>query len=248
MKLAVCIPCYNEERYITAALESLSSQEDREFKVFLCDNGSSDQTVSIAESAGHLLGLDLKIVHEGQKGTGSAADSAFRAAIAEGFDILARTDADAIVDRLWTKTIRRHFKKHPIGLASGVTGPIFGELTNSRSLLLVAASTMASIFGLLRASNYGSGRSGRYVMTNGNNLAIDSESYVAAGGFRRTKIEDLHEDRALVNDLRSIGRKVHRVRSMRVRVSVRRIKAWGLYNSLKWYANHSFRGNQIDIR
>jgi glycosyltransferase involved in cell wall biosynthesis len=248
MKLAVCIPCYNESNYITKTLESLSLQEDREFTVFLCDNGSTDQTASIAASAGHLLGLNVTIIYEVVKGTGAAADSAFRAAVAQGFELLARTDADAIVDPLWTKTIREHFTTHPSGLASGVTGPIVGELSPQRYLALRAASALAATFGVLRPSNYGGGRRGRYVMTNGNNLAIDSHSYLAVGGFRRTAIEELHEDRALVNDLRSAGRKVYRVRSMRVQVSARRIEAWGLLSALKWYANHSFRGNEIDVR
>ena len=223
MKLAVCIPCYNESNYIATTLTSLSVQEDKEFTVFLCDNGSTDQTASIAMSAGHSLGLTVELVYEAEKGTGAAADSAFRAAVAQGFDLLARTDADAIVDPSWTKTIREHFTRHPRGLASGVTGPIVGELPPLRHLILRAASALAGTFGVLRPSNYGDGRRGRYVMTNGNNLAIDSHSYLAVGGFRRTTIEELHEDRALVNDVRSAGGKVYRVRSMRGQVSARRI-------------------------
>lgn len=248
MKLAVCIPCYNEASYLATTLTSLSVQVDRDFTVFVCDNGSTDKTASVALSAADSLGLAVEIVHEAVKGTGAAADSAFRAAIAAGFDLLARTDADAIVDPFWTKAIREHFTRHPLGLASGVTGPIVGELSRQRSLALRAASALAATFGVLRPSNYGGGRRGRYVMTNGNNLAIDSHSYLAVGGFRRTAIEELHEDRALVNDVRSSGRKVYRVRSMRVQVSARRIEAWGLANALKWYANHSFRGEEIDVR
>ncbi len=248
MKLAICIPCYNESNYIAKTLKSLSLQEDRNFKIFLCDNGSTDQTASIAIATALSLELDLEVVHEDAKGTGSASDTAFRKAITQGFNLIARTDADALVDRLWTKSIQKHFRKHPHGMASGITVPIADELTRGRYLVLRAASLLAATFGLLRPSNYGGGRRGRYVMTNGNNLAIDSQSYLSAGGFRRSKIEELHEDRALVNDLRSKGGKVYRVRSMRVQVSARRINAWGLANSLKWYASHSFQGNEIDIR
>lgn len=248
MKLAVCIPCYNESNYIAKTLKSLSLQEDKDFKVFLCDNGSTDKTSSSAKKVAKSLGLNLEVVVEKQKGTGAAADTAFRAAIAQGFELLARTDADALVDRAWTKTIRKHFLEHPAGLASGITGPIVGELNLSQYNIFRGASALAATFGLFRPSNYGNGRVGRYVMTNGNNLAIDSKTYLAAGGFRRTKIEDLHEDRALVNDVRASGGKVYRVRAMRVQVSARRIQAWGLFNSLKWYANHSFKGNQIDVR
>jgi len=248
MKLAVCIPCYNEANYIATTLTSLGSQEDKGFKVFLCDNASTDGTASIARTAAGALGLDLEIVDEAVKGTGAAADSAFRAAIAQGFELLARTDADAIVETSWTRSIREHFAAHPRGLASGVSGPIVGELTPVRSLTLRVASALAATFGVLRPSNYGGGRRGLYVMTNGNNLAIDRHSYLAVGGFRRTAIEELHEDRALVNDVRSSGGRVYRVRAMRVQVSARRIEAWGLGGTLRWYANHSFRGSEIDVR
>ena len=248
MSLAVCIPCYNEAGYIEATLNSLGAQVDADFKVFVCDNGSTDNSASIAAKAGRSLNLNVEIINEPQKGTGAAADSAFRAAIAQGFKLLARTDADALVDEYWTKSIRIHFKQHPVGLASGVTGPIVGELSAGQAFILRVASALAATFGLLRPSNYSGGKRGLYIMTNGNNLAIDSQSYVAVGGFRRSKIEELHEDRAIVNDLRLIGRRVYRVRSMRVQVSARRINRWGLLNSLKWYANHSFRGSEVDIR
>jgi len=248
MKLAVCIPCYNEANYIAKTLKSLSLQEDRQFKVFTCDNSSTDKTAEIARQTADSLGLNLEVIVEKQKGTGAAADTAFRAAIAQGFDVIARTDADALVDISWTKTIQKHFNSKPSGLASGITGPIIGDLTFVQYRIFKAASALAATFGLFRPSNYGNGKRGRYVMTNGNNLAIDSKSYLAVGGFRRTKIEDMHEDRALVNDVRAVGGRVYRVRGMKVQVSARRIQAWGLYNSLKWYANHSFQGKQIDIR
>lgn len=248
MKLAVCIPCFNEEKYIGRTLESLAAQDDRDFKIFLCDNGSSDNTAKLAQAISRKLGLSLEVITEPQKGTGAASDTAFRRAIAEGFEIIARTDADAIVATNWTAVIRNHFVRNPRSMASGVTGPIAGELNLGRVLILRFASNLASLFGLFRPSNYGGNRLGRYVMTNGNNLAIDVETFLAAGGFRRSKIEDLHEDRALVNDVRATSGKVIRVRAMRVEVSARRIQTWGLLNSLKWYANHSYRGDEVDVR
>lgn len=248
MKLAVCIPCFNEAAYLAKALRSLSLQSDKNFKIFVCDNNSTDSTAAIALASAAELGLNLRIVNEKQKGTGAAADTAFRTAINEGFDIVARTDADAVVSLDWTQKILEHFARHPHGLASGVTGPINGELSYVKSSFMKAASLLAATFGLLRPSNYGGGRKFRYVMTNGNNLAIDADSYQKVGGFRRTAIENLHEDRALVNDLRAAGIRVFRVRGMRVGVSSRRINAWGLLNSLRWYANHSYRGGEVDVR
>jgi glycosyltransferase involved in cell wall biosynthesis len=248
MRLAICIPCYNEENYIGKALESLANQSNRNFKIFICDNSSTDQTVSVANMVANRLGLDFEVLTETEKGTGAASDTAFRKAIGSGFKVIARTDADAQVSSNWCKVIAEHFRIQPHGLASGITGPLAGDLSLARRYLLKTASALAATFGVLRPSNYGNGRRGRYVMTNGNNLAIDSITYLAAGGFRRSKIEELHEDRALVNDVRASQGKVFRVRAMRVEVSARRIQTWGLLNSLKWYANHSFRGDEVDVR
>lgn len=248
MKLAVCIACYNEENYIAKTLKSLANQSDLDFRIYLCDNNSTDESASISKRVASELNLDLIVIPEIQKGTGAAADTAFRAAIADGYEILARTDADAIVDRFWIATVRKNFEKYPKSLIGGFTSPIESEVSSARRNLIIFVTMVAIFFGIFRPSNYGGGKRGLYVMTQGNNLAIDRDTYLNAGGFRRVKIEELHEDRALVNDVRAMGGKVRMVWSMRVQVSVRRVKAWGLLNTLKWYANHSFRGENVDIR
>src|SRR3990170_3003354 len=49
-KLTVCIPCFNEERYIGEAIESLFSQTFRNFKLLVVDDVSSDGTLGIANT------------------------------------------------------------------------------------------------------------------------------------------------------------------------------------------------------
>jgi cellulose synthase/poly-beta-1,6-N-acetylglucosamine synthase-like glycosyltransferase len=171
-----------------------------------------------------------------------------RAAADTGCDVLARTDADAIPAVDWVATIRRSFARGHAEMISGVTVPIRTEVSPGYYWVLRFASLLASVFGTLRATNYGAGKRGIYVMTNGNNLAITTAAYLAVGGFARTRIEDLHEDRALVNAVRSSGLRVRRVRAMRVAVSSRRVKAWGLLNSLRWYRSHHQPTADVDIR
>jgi GT2 family glycosyltransferase len=79
-------------------------------------------------------------------------------------------------------------------------------------------------------------------------LAIKASTYLEVGGFPRSRIEDLHEDRALVNAVRVAGYRVQRVRGMRVAVSSRRVKAWGLANALRWYKSHFRPTENVDIR
>ena len=85
-------------------------------------------------------------------------------------------------------------------------------------------------------------------MTAGCNLAIESDLYLECGGFPRTKIEDVHEDHVLINRVRVITSDYKYLKSMHVEVSARRIDKWGIINTLKWYANHSYKPEVIDIR
>ena len=50
--VSVCIPCYNGELFIAATLQSILNQSLTDFEVVLCDDQSSDQTVSIISRFG----------------------------------------------------------------------------------------------------------------------------------------------------------------------------------------------------
>jgi glycosyltransferase involved in cell wall biosynthesis len=249
MKIGVCIPFYNEEKWISATLEALLAQKDAKFTVFLCDNNSTDASVEICRSFIQAHKLDWQVVSETQKGTGAAADTAMRAAAAAGCDILARTDADSLPDENWIKSIRAEFARRPqLSMISGLSIPIRSEVSFFEFWLLRFATTVAMLFGLVRPSNYQRGMRGPYIMTSGNNLAIRATAYLMVGGFPRTRIEDVHEDRALVNAARSRGLRVRRHRKMRVAVSARRVQHWGLMASIRWYRSHYRPSQNVDIR
>lgn len=86
------------------------------------------------------------------------------------------------------------------------------------------------------------------MMAAGCNVGITAALYLEAGGFPRTAIEDLHEDRALVNAVRRITDRYARKRDVVVYGSSRRVNAWGLKNTLLWYKDHAYRPEQVDIR
>ena len=108
--------------------------------------------------------------------------------------------------------------------------------------------SVAAAFGKIRPGNRDPRYLGPYVMTPGCNLAITAELYLRAGGFPRTAIEDLHEDRALVNAVRLHTRRYGARRDVRVYGSIRRVHAWGLLRTLAWYADHRYRPDLVDIR
>ncbi len=86
------------------------------------------------------------------------------------------------------------------------------------------------------------------MMAAGCNVAITAELYLAAGGFPRTRIEDVHEDRALVNAVRMLTGEYARRRDVVVRGSSRRVQAWGLRRTQLWYKDHAYRPEVVDIR
>ncbi|MBB5956832.1 glycosyltransferase involved in cell wall biosynthesis [Saccharothrix tamanrassetensis] len=247
--LWVVVPAYNEERGITATLDALAAQDDPDFTLLVVDNGSTDSTADTVRAyAERRPGLRLVLAHEPEKGTGAAADTGMRHAIDHGARWLARTDADCLPAPDWTARIKAAFDSG-LRLVSGQLLPRKDEgLSTAKRGLLVAAVEVASLFGRIRPDNRDPRYLGPYVMTAGCNMAITAELYALCGGFPRSRIEDLHEDRALVNAVRLHTRQYGLRRDVLVYGSSRRAQAWGLRKTLAWYADHRYRPAVVDIR
>lgn len=250
--LAVVVPALNEAHPggLRATLEALHAQEDDDFDLVVVDNGSTDGTGDVARAAAAEWGRGRwRVVDEPVKGTGAAADTGMRAAIAGGAVLLARTDADCLPPPTWTRDVRRAFASGD-ELIAGRLVPRTDDrpVSGFQQAALAAALAVASAFGKVRPGNRDDGYLGPYVMTPGCNLAITAALYEAAGGFPRTRIEDLHEDRALVNAVRRITTRYGAHPEVWVRASTRRVHAWGLLRTLGWYADHRYRPELVDIR
>jgi glycosyltransferase involved in cell wall biosynthesis len=247
MDLWVVIPAYNEERSIGATLRRLAEQSDADFRVVVVDNGSTDSTAEAIREYG--VGLDLRIVRESQKGTGAAADTGIRHAIRNGATHIARTDADCLPSREWVAAVRRGFD-NGLRMVSGPLRPRTDEFALKwwERRLLPAVVGIAALFGRFRPGNRDVAYLGPYVMMPGCNVAITAELYELSGGFPRTRIEEVHEDRALVNRVRRLTRAYGLHKEMVVYGSVRRLRAYGLVGTLAWYADHRYTPDQVDIR
>ncbi|MCI2421763.1 glycosyltransferase family 2 protein [Saccharopolyspora sp. K220] len=245
--LWVVVPAYNEAAGITATLEALAAQRDSSFSLVVVDNGSTDATAGVVAEFARTRAW-VYLVHEPEKGTGAAADTGMRFAVGRGAVRLARTDADCLPARDWTQRINAAFASG-LCLVAGQLLPRTDEGVPAwQRWLLVGAVELASAFGKVRPGNRDSRYLGPYVMAPGCNIAITSELYVRSGGFPRTKIEDVHEDRALVNAVRLLTADYGLRRDVVVRGSVRRVRAWGLLKTLAWYADHRYRPELVDIR
>jgi glycosyltransferase involved in cell wall biosynthesis len=253
--LAVVVPVFDEAAGIRPTLEALAEQRDGDFDAVFVDNGSRDGSPELIRAFAAERGLDRwRVITEAQKGTGAAADTGMRAAIDAGAELLARTDADCLPRADWTAAVRRALTPRAEGgLGLRLVG---GELVPRRDeglgwptrATLRAAVHVAEAFGRLRAGNRDAAYLGPYMMAAGCNVAITADLYLAAGGFPRTAIEDLHEDRALVNAVRRLTADYARRSDVVVQGSSRRVRAWGLRNTLLWYKDHAYRPPVVDIR
>ncbi|MEU7000258.1 glycosyltransferase [Nonomuraea sp. NPDC046570] len=243
MDLWVVIPAYNEAAGIAGTLRALREQHDRRFTPLVVDNGSTDGTAQVARDCG------VEVIHETRKGTGAASDTGIRHAISRGATHLARTDADCLPRPDWTANVRRAFDD---GLE--LVGGKLRARTDEYELrlwerrLIPAIVETAAFFGKVRPSNRSPEYRGPYVMMPGATLAITADLYQRCGGFPRTSIEEMHEDRELVNRVRRLTGAYGSRRDVVVFASVRRLRAYGLAGTLAWYINHHNKPEVIDIR
>ncbi|MET0191651.1 MAG: glycosyltransferase [Pseudonocardia sediminis] len=247
--LWVVVPAFDEAAGIGATLAALAAQTDRGFALVVVDNASTDDTAGVVRRfADAHPSMRVDVVHEPQRGTGAAADTGMRHAIAAGARWLARTDADCLPAPDWTARVRAAFGRGD-ELVGGRLRPRTDEgVAWWRRTAMTGALELAAAFGRLRPGNRVPGARGGYVMAPGCNMAVTADLYLAAGGFPRTRIQDLHEDRALVNAARPLSAHVVSRRDVVVSASSRRVRAWGLVRTLGWYADHRYRPVHVDIR
>ena len=48
-RIVICVPCFNEERWLSQTLQSVHDQTMPDFAVLICDNASNDRTAEIAQ-------------------------------------------------------------------------------------------------------------------------------------------------------------------------------------------------------
>ena len=113
MNCSIVIRAYNEEKHISRLLEGIQHQTADDVEVILVDSGSSDSTVSIAESFG------AKIVHiPPQEFTfGRSLNLGIQAALSE-FIVIASAHVYPVYPD-WLATLLHPFEDHEVALVYG---------------------------------------------------------------------------------------------------------------------------------
>jgi glycosyltransferase involved in cell wall biosynthesis len=248
----VVVPGYNEESWIGATVDSLARQRGVDLTVLVVDNASTDDTAgAVAAAAERHPDVDIRVVREDEKGTGAASDTGFRHAIAHGARIVLRTDADCVADPDWVATMVAAIEDRGLDLVAGNLRQRTDDGMGSRlgPVLVPVVLALIRFVGRHRPHNNDNpAYRTKFTVTPGANLAIRASTYLESGGFPRTRIEEAHEDRAIVNAVRLVSDRIGFEKRAMVRFSNRRVARNGLVNVLKWYFNHGGTGAEVDVR
>ena len=91
MRFSVIIPLYNKAPYVNKALESVLSQTFRDFELIVVDDGSTDESLAIAQSVLDKCDLPHRLIHQDNTGVSTARNNGV--AVAQG-DFVCFLDAD----------------------------------------------------------------------------------------------------------------------------------------------------------
>jgi glycosyltransferase involved in cell wall biosynthesis len=103
--ISIVIPALNEEKYLSDCLNSIKNQDwDGDYEIIVVDNGSADNTATIAARHGATVIACPKrgVVYARQAGAEQARG-----------DIVVQVDADTIYPPGWLTRIARHFAAYP---------------------------------------------------------------------------------------------------------------------------------------
>lgn len=107
--LTVIMPVYNMEKYLGRALDALSEQEDKNFKLIIVNDGSKDKTQEIAESYQDKF-LYFKLINKKNGGLSDARNVGMNHVETPYFTF---HDGDDWVDSGYTNFFVRAFEQYP---------------------------------------------------------------------------------------------------------------------------------------
>lgn len=111
LRVSLVIPVYNEVERIHDCLTAVAHQTVRPYEVIVVDNNSTDGTAAIAAAFPF-----VRVIRERRQGVVYARDAGF--STARG-DVIARIDADTLIDANWIETLGQLFADPSLDLVTG---------------------------------------------------------------------------------------------------------------------------------
>ena len=193
---------------------------------------------------------DVIVLDEPEKGTGCAADTGFRYAIARGAEVVYRTDADCLPRPTWLGELCKVMADGGPDAAGGKLLVRTDDIGLSWWQLIPSRIGIRLIgpLGRLLPSNRGKGYQSHYVLLLGPNVAIRAESHLRCGGYRRRSFDQTYLDKEIANALRRITPKIGYARRAVVYYSDRCTEAYGVVGTIRWILNRGGHAGVTDVR
>ena len=114
----ILIPAYNAARYLPAAIDSVMAQTFEDWRILLVDDGSTDETASVAAGYQTRLGHKMRVLTQQNRGLPAARNAALQVSSA---DFIAILDADDVWLPCRLQESLHSFAEHPdAGLSYGL--------------------------------------------------------------------------------------------------------------------------------
>lgn len=209
-KLSVVIPTFNEEKHVSACIDSLLEQVDApSYELIVVDGGSSDSTEEKVKSYGD----KVTFIRQKSKGVGGARNDGFE--ISKG-NILVTTDADTVLEPRWLSKIHAGFENPDVVC---VYGPATALEKSSRKY--------DTVFKISVGLTYLVDKLGMK-WTYGFNTAFRKDAFKKVGGYSSIKICD---DFEIAVRLKKLGKIVY-YPNLTAYTSIRRLERDGLFGFL----------------
>jgi peptidoglycan-N-acetylglucosamine deacetylase len=137
---AVIVPAYNEEEVIVKSVSALLASPLKNFKIFVVDDGSSDDTATVTRAA--FAGIDrVRVLQKPNEGKSAALNHALRRTRAE---VVVTLDADTIFEHDALGLLVRHFRNPRVGAVAGAAliGNAVNSITRFQSLEYVTSQNL----------------------------------------------------------------------------------------------------------
>lgn len=202
MTISVVIPVKDDAEQLKRCLIALARQTRAADEIVIVDNGSSDDSASVATDAG------ARVVFVDGGGIPAASAAGYDAASGE---IIARLDADCLPSRDWLERIERAFVRHPDAVA--ITGGA-GFIDGPRALRApLAAFYLGAYFGTVFLAM-------GHTPLFGSNFAMKSSAWRAVSDDVHRGDEFVHDDMDLSMHL-GPRRRIRYVRRLGMGISMR---------------------------
>lgn len=129
--VSVALCTYNGEKYITEQIKSILEQSTPVDEIVICDDGSTDNTISILEDIKQSSPTNI-IIHRNKNNLGVCANFEHAISLCKG-DIIFLSDQDDIWNPNKVKTIVSWFETHPQKLVVFTDATLITENDNELS-------------------------------------------------------------------------------------------------------------------